>query len=610
MKLFKRLFKYVFPYKFNILGILITNLFYSIFSLFTLSMIVPFLSLLFGQTEAVTTKPDLSFSVQTVIDTFYYYMGMIIEYKGRFYALIYIAITMILLSFLSNFFRYLGQFFLAPIRAGVLNNVRKDIYHKIIILPLSFYAQQKKGDIMNRIGSDVQEVEWSVISTLQTLCRDPLLIIIYLSSLFIISHKLTLISLVILPIVGYLIALTGKSIKRNSMKAQNILGKISSLFEETIGGLRIIKGYCAIDHASEKFKHENYQFYKLNKKIFRINDLGSPLIEFLCILTLMAILLIGDVFLPDEKISGGVFIMYIVVFSRMIQPAKLLVTALYNVQKGMASAERIYQIIDGDEKIVECKNPKDIKLLHEKIEYRDVSFSYHNHTIDGKYDILNHINFTLEKGKIVALVGASGSGKSTIVDLLPRFYDIQEGSILIDGLDNKLYRIDQLRELFGIVNQDVILFNDTIYNNIAFGKKNVSRKMVEEAAKIAQAHHFIMAMEEGYETMIGDRGMRLSGGQRQRLSIARAILKNPQILILDEATSALDTESEYLFQQALLELLENRTAIVIAHRLSTIRQADQILFLKNGSITERGTHEELLKLNGDYARFCAVQLKI
>ncbi|MEG2070663.1 MAG: ABC transporter transmembrane domain-containing protein, partial [Bacteroidales bacterium] len=342
MKLFKRLFKYVFPYKFNILGILITNLFYSIFSLFTLSMIVPFLSLLFGQTEAVTTKPDLSFSVQTVIDTFYYYMGMIIEYKGRFYALIYIAITMILLSFLSNFFRYLGQFFLAPIRAGVLNNVRKDIYHKIIILPLSFYAQQKKGDIMNRIGSDVQEVEWSVISTLQTLCRDPLLIIIYLSSLFIISHKLTLISLVILPIVGYLIALTGKSIKRNSMKAQNILGKISSLFEETIGGLRIIKGYCAIDHASEKFKHENYQFYKLNKKIFRINDLGSPLIEFLCILTLMAILLIGDVFLPDEKISGGVFIMYIVVFSRMIKPAKLLVTALYNVQKGMASAERIY----------------------------------------------------------------------------------------------------------------------------------------------------------------------------------------------------------------------------------------------------------------------------
>lgn len=609
MKIFNRLFKYVLPYKLNIAIILFFNLLYSVFSVFSLSMVVPFLSVLFGQTEVVSVKPDFAFTVDYIVNIFYYYMSGIIAQYGSFAALVYIAVTMICLSFLSNLCRYLGVFFLDTIRSGVLNALREEIYHQIIILPLSFYAKQRKGDILNRMGTDVQEVEWSVITTLQSFCRDPFLIILFMFALFHISVKLTLVALIVLPIAGYLIAVIGKSIKRTSAKAQQTLGRLSSIFEETIGGLRIIKGYRAIDYMAEKFNNENFTFYRLNKKIFRINELGSPLIEFLCVVALMVILLVGSLFDPGNMLNGGIFVMYILVFARLIQPAKTLVTSFYTIQKGMASAERIYEIIDGDELIVEDEKPLDISAFKQEIEYRDVSFSYNqNRFSDGTYDVLNHVSFSVKKGEIVALVGASGAGKSTLVDLLPRFYDVSEGAIILDGIDIKRYRISDLRRMFGIVNQDVVLFNDTVYNNIAFGMKEVTEEKVIAAAKIAQAHDFIMEMEDGYQTVIGDRGMRLSGGQRQRISIARALLGNPQVLILDEATSALDNESEYQFQQAVQQLLCDRTAVIIAHRLSTIRSASKILFVKNGSIAEQGTHEELMQKKGDYYRFCTIQM--
>ena len=608
MKLFFRLFRHVFPYKLDIVFILIFNFLYSIFSIFSLSMVVPFLSVLFGQTEAVTVKPAFELSADFIINTFYYYMSLIIAAHGPVAALVYIAGTMVILSFLSNLCRYMGMYFLADIRCGILKQIRSEIYHQLLILPLSFYSRQRKGDILNRMGADVQEVELSVISTLQSICRDPFLIVVFLFALFSISAKLTLIALVVLPIAGYVIAVIGKSIKQKSVKAQQLLGHLSSIFEETISGLRIIKAYNAIDFMSEKFKDENHEFYQLNKKMYRINELGSPLIEFLSVAALMLILFLGGVFAPESMFSGGLFVMYILVFARIIPPAKALVTSVYTIQKGMASAERIYEIIDGEEVIVEDKNPVQLQEFKEKIEYQQVGFSYNKLQVNGRYDVLDDVNFCLEKGKTIALVGASGAGKSTLVDLLPRFYDVSAGEIKLDGINIKKYKISDLRGIFGIVNQDVMLFNDTVFNNITFGMDNKSKEEVIEAAKIAQAHDFIMELENGYDTILGDRGMRLSGGQRQRISIARALLSNPQILILDEATSALDTESEYLFQQAIQGLLKDRTAVIIAHRLSTIRNADQILFVKDGHISEQGTHDELMQQKGDYYRFCTVQL--
>ncbi|MCK9338868.1 MAG: ABC transporter ATP-binding protein [Bacteroidales bacterium] len=609
MKIFLRLIRYVFPYKKNIVFIFLANLLYAVFSVFSLSMIAPFLSVLFGQAAGVTTQPVFDGSVQSILDTFYYYMGQIITSYGIFYALLFIAVSMILLSLLSNFFRYMGLYAIAPIRAGLVKSLRKDIYHRLLILPLSFYNKQKKGDILNRMGSDVQEVEWSIVCSLQMVFRDPLLLIVFLITLFSLNYKLTLIALVILPFAGVLIAKIGKSIKKNSVEAQQILGKMSSAFDEAISGLRIIKGYNAIDHTHERFKTMNHRFYILNKRIFRKAELGSPLVELLCIIALVLVLLFGATFiLNNNELNPSLFIMFIVIFARIIPPAQSLVSSFYTIQKGMASAERIYKIIDAEEIIEEATDPISFHTFSESIDYKNVSFSYQqSDAFETNTEVVSNISFTLRKGENIALVGASGSGKSTLVDLLPRFYDIQKGEILIDGINSKLLKISDLRKIFGIVNQDVILFNDTVYNNIAFGKSDVTKEMVVAAAQTALAHEFIMEMENGYDTVIGDRGMKLSGGQRQRLSIARAVLQNPQVLILDEATSALDTESEFLVQQSLQKLMENRTTIVIAHRLSTIRNADMILFVQNGQIVERGNHEQLMAQNGGYCKFCTLQ---
>ncbi len=608
MNLFKRLISYLTNYKLSIALTLAANLLYAICSVFTLSLIVPFLSVLFEQVQQVTVRPAFALSTKFVIDTFYYYMGLVILRFGKLSALIYIAGVMVVLSFLSNFFRYAGQYLLAPIRSGIMKDLRNDIYHRLMIIPLSFCSEQRKGDIISRMGADVQEVEWTVFSALQSLCRDPFMIIVFLIALFSISAKLTAVALIFLPLIGILLANIGKRIKHYSLKSQQLLGQMSSLFEETIGGLRVIKGYGAIEHTYDKFEQQNFQFYRANKRVFRINELGAPLIEFLCVLAMLLITIVGLVLVPSLSLGKGtLFMLFFVVFARIIVPAKSLVSTYYTMQKGMTAAARVYEIIDAEEKIVECEQPKSISNLENSIEYRDVSFSYKDTESAEDCDILHHLNFTIPKGKTIAIVGPSGSGKSTLVDLLPRFYDISFGQILIDGVPNNQYKISDLRALFGMVSQDVILFNDTVYNNIVFGLPNVTEDQVYAAAKTAQAHQFILDMEEGYQTVIGDRGMRLSGGQRQRLSIARTLLRNPEVLILDEATSALDNESEHLFQEALLPYIKGHTAIIIAHRLSTIRFADTILFVRNGRIVEMGSHDELMAKEGEYYHFHTLQ---
>lgn len=608
MTLLKRLLRYLLNYKANIGLVLIANLLYAVFSIFTLTMLVPFLSVLFGQVQQVVARPSFTLSTGFFIDTFYYYMGVIVSQYGQMSALLYIAIVMVVLSLLSNFFRYLGMFWLAPMRSGILRDLRNDFYHKMLLLPISFYNKYQKGDIISRIGADVLEVEWSVYAALQSLCRDPFQIVIYVVVLFTISVKLALVSLVVLPLMGYLLALIGKRIKRYALRSQQLLGKMSSLFEEAVGGLRVIKGYNAVDHTFQRFRHQNFQFYRTTKKVFRISELGAPLIEFLCIMALLGITMVGLLWVPAESMGQGTaFMLFFVVFARLIVPAKALVSTYYTMQKGLTAATRVYEVIDADEQIVECDNPLNIKRLEKEIVFQDVSFSYRDVKDEASCDVLHHINFRVKRGEVVAIVGPSGSGKSTLVDLLPRFYDVKFGQIRIDGKPIQQYRIADLRSLFSMVNQDVVLFNDTVYNNIVFGMDNVTEEQVIAAAKIAQAHQFIMEMEDGYQTQIGDRGMRLSGGQRQRLSIARTILRNPEVLILDEATSALDNESEFLFQEALIPFVKEHTAIIIAHRLSTIRFADKIMFVRDGKIVESGSHEQLMKLQCEYYRFYMAQ---
>lgn len=608
MTLLKRLLRYLLNYKANIGLVLIANLLYAVFSIFTLTMLVPFLSVLFGQVQQVVARPSFTLSTGFFIDTFYYYMGVIVSQYGQMSALLYIAIVMVVLSLLSNFFRYLGMFWLAPMRSGILRDLRNDFYHKMLLLPISFYNKYQKGDIISRIGADVLEVEWSVYAALQSLCRDPFQIVIYVVVLFTISVKLALVSLVVLPLMGYLLALIGKRIKRYALRSQQLLGKMSSLFEEAVGGLRVIKGYNAVDHTFQRFRHQNFQFYRTTKKVFRISELGAPLIEFLCIMALLGITMVGLLWVPAESMGQGTaFMLFFVVFARLIVPAKALVSTYYTMQKGLTAATRVYEVIDADEQIVECNNPLSIKRLEKEIVFQDVSFSYRDVEDEESCDVLHHVNFRVKRREVVAIVGPSGSGKSTLVDLLPRFYDVKFGQIRIDDKPIQQYRIADLRSLFSMVNQDVVLFNDTVYNNIVFGMDNVTEEQVIAAAKIAQAHQFIMEMEDGYQTQIGDRGMRLSGGQRQRLSIARTILRNPEVLILDEATSALDNESEFLFQEALIPFVKEHTAIIIAHRLSTIRFADKIMFVRDGKIVESGSHEQLMKLQCEYYRFYMAQ---
>ncbi len=574
-----------------------------VFSLVTFVMLIPFLNLLFGIDDLVTTRPEIHLNAQSVIDFLNYIISKIILEQGKVDALIFICLFLFGTFFFRNLFRFLAMFFLVKVRVHAVRDIRDEIYHKILILPLSFYNQRKKGDIMSRITNDVQEIDISIMHYLEIIFRDPVTIIAYFVTLLIMSPQLTVFVMVLLPVAGYVIGTIGRNLRKESKVGQARFSGLLSVVEETIGGLRIIKAFTAIGFSDIRFRELNKNYSRLMVKVFRTRDLSSPMSEFLSSVVIITVLWYGGrlVLSDSGTITAAVFITYILIFSQIIPPVKAFSTGYYNILKGVASAERIFEILDAEEVIVEKENPVRISEFKEKIEYRKVSFRYQTD------DVLNKIDIEIPKGKIIALVGPSGGGKTTFVDLLPRFYDTVEGGIYIDGVNIKDYRIDDLRSLMGMVTQESILFNDTVYNNIVFGKQGVTRDDVIAAAKVANAHDFIEAMEEGYDTNIGDRGAKLSGGQRQRISIARAILRNPPILILDEATSSLDSESEKLVQDALLKVMKDRTSIVIAHRLSTIKFADRILVLEKGRIVESGNHDELIKTGGLYKRLHDLQ---
>ena len=602
-KNFGRILNYVKPYWVGVLLNIVFNLLAIVFSLVSFSMIVPFLNLLFNPENLTLVKPDFALDTDSLLAMLDYLISYIIVTKGQATALIFICLLPALAFFMRNLTTYLDLYFMVGVRADTIKDIRSDLYKKIMVLPLSFYSRHKKGDVMARITTDIQEIEVSIISYLDVFIKSPLTILAYFAYMVGVSWKLTLFVLVLLPIAGFIIGNIGKSLKKDSRDGQNRFAGMLATIEETIGGLRIIKAFNAINYSSEKFDEENEKYTRVIKHVNRKRDLSSPMSEFLSSIIISIVLWFGSTLILDgtSAITAANFIAYIVVFSQIISPAKSFSQGFYCLHKGLASADRIFEILDAEEVIVEKDNALPIKEFKDSVVYENVGFSY------NETEVLNNINMTVPKGKMIALVGESGGGKSTMVDLLPRFYDVCSGSIKVDGHDVRDLSIFDLRALFGIVSQESILFNDTVFNNIAFGMEHYSKESVIEAAKIANAHDFIMSLENGYDTIIGDRGMNLSGGQRQRISIARAVLKNPPILILDEATSSLDTESERLVQEALSKVMTNRTSIVVAHRLSTIRNADEIIVLAKGRIVERGKHDELVARGGVYKRLTDLQ---
>lgn len=573
---------------------------------------MPFLKLLFEDTNVIETglillkgKPKFELSSEYIKDiSNYYLMGLVVTQGGKMKALIIICVIVFVMTFFKNLFRYLAMFFIAPIRNGVVRDLRNKMYKKAMDLPLSYYSEEKKGDLMSRMTSDVQEIEWSIMQTLEMIFREPLTIIISFTLMLVVSTKLTIYILLLLPIAALFIALLGKSLKSASRKSKETLGGLISVIEETLGSLKVIKAFSAMGPMQKKFENINETYYKQSVKVYRKTDLSSPLTEVVVTGILMFILFIGGSMVFKGELTGPLFLMYFILASQLIPPIKQLTTSYSNIQKGVASEERIDKILLADNVIKDKSNAKEILNFTKEIEYKNLWFAYHKG--DDGY-VLRDINLKIEKGKTIALVGQSGSGKTTLADMLPRFYESDKGALLIDGTDIKDLTTESVRKHIGVVTQESILFNDTVKNNIIFGMQSVTEHDVIEAAKIANAHEFIIQLPNGYDTIIGDRGGKLSGGQRQRLSIARAILKNPAILILDEATSALDTESEKLVQEALTNLMKNRTSVVIAHRLSTIANADEIVVMNQGEIIERGSHEQLLALNGTYKKLCDMQ---
>ncbi len=590
------------------------NVLFSVFSVVSLTLVIPFMDLLFKSSTAdyvaMLTQKRPEFSIGHAVDyvkaTFNYNMAELIVNSGKVQALLFICLLVFVLTFFKNLFRYFAMYFLAPIRNGVVRDLRNRLLKKTLDLPLSYYSNERKGDIISRMTSDVQEIEWSIMQTLELIFREPLTIIISLLVMISISGYLTLYVFMLLPVAGLIVALIGRSLKRSSSRSKEMLGRLFNIMEETLGGLKIIKAFTGERYVQRKFEEVNQSFFKQSVSVYRKTDLTSPVSETVVVGILMLILFIGGkmVIANDGVLTAAAFIGYFAMASQIVPPIKQITQAYNSIQKGIASEERIEKILHAENDIIEPANPTEIKTLLNHIEFKNVSFAYTKG--DAGY-VLKDINLVIPKGKTIALVGQSGSGKTTLCDLIARFYDADAGEILFDNLNIRHTSLKSLRNMLGMVSQEPVLFNDTVFNNIAFGLEGISEQQVMEAAKIANAHDFIVAMPEAYQTNIGDRGAKLSGGQRQRLSIARAVLKNPPVLILDEATSALDSENERLVQDALQKLMKDRTTVVIAHRLSTIVNADEIVVLEKGKIIERGTHQELLSKQGAYYRLYEMQ---
>jgi subfamily B ATP-binding cassette protein MsbA len=602
MKGYFKFLRYTLPYK----GLAALNVFFNIFSivfsLFSIALIFPFLGLLFGKTALVTVKPAFEFSAESLSGLLNFHLSEIIRTDGAESALIFICGLLIATIFLKNLFRYLALFFMVSLRNNVVSDLRESLFKHILVLPLSYFSEEKKGDLISRMSSDILQIEIAIMSSLEALFKEPLTLIIYLASLIVISPQLTIIVFITLPIMGLLIGQIGKMLKKYAQRGQSKFGDLVSLYEETLMGIRIIKAFNSQAFFMRRFTKENQAYTAINVASNRTSDASSPLSETLSVMVLAFILWFGGkLVLSGNGLNAEAFILFIGVFTQILPPAKSFSTAYSNMQKGLASLDRVNEVLKSEEVITEKPQAKAISGLNQRIEFKNVSFKYADEYV------LKNINLVIEKGQTVALVGPSGSGQSTLTDLIPRFYDPTEGEILIDGCNIKELQILPLRSAMAIVAQESILFNDTIYNNIAFGKTQLAADQVENAAKVANAHEFIVQTEKSYQTNIGDRGNKLSGGQRQRLSIARAINTNPDILILDEATSALDTASERLVQEALNNIMENRTTIVIAHRLSTIHKADKIVVLEKGNIVQTGTHQELIMQQGLYKQLHDMQ---
>ncbi|MDE7437651.1 MAG: ABC transporter ATP-binding protein/permease [Muribaculaceae bacterium] len=605
---FRLMMRYAAPYKWNAVLSVVFNLLTALLTIFSFAMIMPILRMLFGiDTQEYHLMALESGKLADVLtNNFYYYVSQMIQHQGASFTLLFLCAALSFMTLLKVLAAYVSELFTIPLQNGVTRDIRNEMYDKIIALPIGFFSNERKGDIMARISGDVQEVQMSVMASVFGLLKYPLLIISYIASMVAISWQMTLLVLILLPIVGGIIGIVGRKLKHQNLDAQERFGSILSNIEETIGGLRIVKAFNAEGQMRRNFRYETQDLYNIINRMNRRYALAHPLSEFFGTVAVAVILWFGGTLIlsGNSSIDASQFILFMVLFYSVINPAKDLTKTTYTVQKGMAAMERIDKILAAENPIKDPVNPKELPAdsSQSSVALENVSFSY-----DGERDVLTNVNLEVKPGETVAIVGQSGSGKSTLVDLIPRFWDTERGEIKIDGISVKDLRVKDIRSLIGNVNQEAILFNDTIYNNIAFGYKNATREEVERAARIANAHDFIMQTENGYDTVIGDRGSRLSGGQRQRISIARAILKNPPILILDEATSALDTESERLVQDALENLMKDRTTIVIAHRLSTIVNADRIYVLHEGKVMEVGNHEELIRKGGIYHKLVEMQ---